>query len=225
MGKENMDIICFYWQGKDRPGWQDKSLGEKYVNRLYNGVKRNLSLPFRFICFTNVLNLELNSEIVKSKMEMPSALGCLPKLYAYSPNNGLKGRVIMMDIDLAITGSLDEMFSYDGFFMTRSTFKGKQLSGGDIAFFEAGSLPWIWDYANNHTEWLEDWTGGRERFVYREYLHDKMDFVQNKYPNQLFSYKNHVRGQGLPENARIISCHGNPRPHEINESWIKEHWI
>jgi hypothetical protein len=24
--------------------------------------------------------------------------------------------------------------------------------------------------------------------------------------------------------ARIVSCHGRPRPHEINAPWIEEHW-
>jgi hypothetical protein len=40
----------------------------------------------------------------------------------------------------------------------------------------------------------------------------------------VLSYKRHVRRKGLPANARIVSCHGKPRPHEINERWAKENW-
>lgn len=218
VGKTDMDVICFYWNGTDRPGWTNKELGAEYVSKLYRGVKRNLSTPHRFICFTNIDDLPVDPAIEKRDLPIPYKAGCLPKLYAYAPNNGLQGRVVMMDIDIVVTGDLDEMFSYNGYFMTRSTFKGAKLSGGDIAFFEAGTMNWIWNMD-------KEWTEGRERFIYREYLHDKMDFVQDLYPNQLFSYKNHIRKKGLPENARLVSCHGNPRPHEIKEKWIKEHWV
>lgn len=221
-----INVICFFWRGNDRPGWTEKQVGELYVNKLYRGVARNLSLPFTFFCFSDCYDLNLDKGIIKKALITPSRMGCLPKLVAYNPAHEFKGRVVMMDIDLVVTGNLDEMFSYDGYFMTRSTFIGKRQSGGDIAFFEAGTLDWMWDLLKRRTAWLEKWTGGRERFVYRHYMHDTMDFVQDLYPGQLLSYKRNIRHiKRLPKGTRIVSCHGKPRPHEIEDEWIKEHWI
>ena len=43
--------------------WGDK-YGPEYVNRLYNMTARNLTLPFKFICFTdNGAGLDKNIEV------------------------------------------------------------------------------------------------------------------------------------------------------------------
>ena len=39
-----VNVICLKW-GDRYPAF--------YVNRLYDGVRRNISRPFRFVCFTN----------------------------------------------------------------------------------------------------------------------------------------------------------------------------
>lgn len=226
-----LDIVTFYWKGTDRPTWDDPQRGIDYINRLYAGVCRNLTLPFKFTCFLqegiNHKNIDKGINIIY--FYSPSWLGCLPKLKAFDDDNGFTDRVIVLDLDLVITGNLDEMFSYNGRFMTRSTFKKlpRIVSGGDIVFFQAGTMP-FWDLLKEKPKEIENITGGRERFIYRQFFSKiGMDFVQTLYPNQIFSYKRHVkRAKGkLSPNCRIVSCHGRPRPHEINEPWIKEHWI
>lgn len=227
-----LNVVCFYWRGKERPTWGgDVTLGMDYVNRLCRGVRRNLTLPHRFICLTNVPALwqsSLDPEVESMWFDAPSWRGCLPKLKAFDPALGLEGRVVVMDIDIVVTGSLDEMFGYDGHFMTRSTFVGPKLSGGDIVFFRAGGgMDWIWRMLTEDPDGLERRTGGRERYVYREFLHKNMDFVQDLYPGQLLSYKRHVRRyrDKLPENCRLVSCHGRPRPHELSDvPWMQKHW-
>ena len=55
-----VNIVCFYWQGTDRPGWMDLGLGLEYILKLYNGFKRNTSIPFNFHCLSpepELLNL------------------------------------------------------------------------------------------------------------------------------------------------------------------------
>lgn len=226
-----LDIVTFYWQGTDRPNWDDPGLAVQYINRLYHGICRNLNLPFKFTCFLQegVDKKNIDPGVNVDYFDSPSWKGCLPKLKAFDHSNGFKNRVIVLDLDLVITGNLDQMFSYNGRFMTREGFKGfnKGLSGGDIVFFQAKTMP-FWDVLKEHTKRTEEITGGRERFIYRQFFKKiGMDFLQTKYPNQIFSYKRHVRRAGgkLSPNCRIVSCHGRPRPHEIKEPWIKEHWI
>lgn len=226
-----LDIVCFYWKGTDRPTWHDQELGVQYINRLYAGVCRNLTLPFKFTCFLQegLPKEGIDSGVTVRYFDSPSWKGCLPKLKAFDHSNGFQGRVIVLDLDLVITGNLDEMFSYNGRFMTRSTFRKlpKTLSGGDIVFFGAGTMP-FWEVLNAEPEKVEEITGGRERFVYRKFFSKiGMDFVQLQYPNQIFSYKRHVARSNnkLSPNCRIVSCHGRPRPHEINAPFVKDNWI
>jgi hypothetical protein len=38
--------------------------------------------------------------------------------------------------------------------------------------------------------------------------------------------KNHRPGAGvvLPPDTRIVVFHGNPKPHEISDTFVKQHW-
>ena len=217
-----INVVCFYWKGSDRPGWLNVPLARVYISKLQAGVARNLSLEHRFICFSNE---GLKIDNVETRMfASPSYRGCLPKLSVFNPDNGLEGRVIMLDLDIAITGNLDEMFSYTGEFMTREAFRFPGKSGGDIVFFEAGNQKGLWAVFRKNTKHFENKLKARERLVYREYKPDG-DFVQQKYPGQIFSYRRHIMKKGLPESCRIVTFHGKPRPHEVKDKWVMENWI
>jgi hypothetical protein len=221
-----INIVCFYWQGSDRPGWEDLGLGMEYIEKLYRGFKRNTTIPFKFHCITTIHEEFLNPDIIFHELKSPSWLGCLPKYSMFNPEYELDGRVFACDLDVIITGNMDDILSYSGDFSTRRTFHGKPESGGDMIAFDGGTYRWIWDSFSEDTESIVDFTQGRERWLYR--YHPDMEpfpFLQDLYPNQMYSYKNHInRGRGLPEDARIVSCHGKPRPHQIYEDWVKEHW-
>jgi len=217
-------IVCFLWNG-DR--WAVmKDGGPMYVNILYRMVKRNLSMPFRFVCFTNVHSNYFDKRIEVLHFDPPSWMGCLPKLWMYNPEAGLKGQVLSLDIDVIIVGPLDDMASYRGDFCVRSKFAPGQAhkADGDIVGFRAEAMAGLWEALARDPEGAEASTGGRERYFYRQ--HDAcQDRWQDLYPGQVLSYKRHVRRAGkLPKGAVIVSCHGRPRPHEIAEPWAEECW-
>jgi len=224
--KKPVNIVCFYWNGTDRPGWDDVNLGFDYILKLYNGFKRNTTVPFKFHCLTPDVYYE-HKDIAFHKLESPSWMGCLPKYSMFNPAYGFEGRVFACDLDVVITGNMDDILSYKGKFSTRRTFHGKPESGGDMISFKGGTYQWIWKTFVDNTSGMENFTKGRERWVYR--YHPKMKkfpFLQDLFPGQILSYKNNVNGgRGVTESTRIVSCHGNPRPHKINEPWVKEHWI
>ena len=62
MGKRDMEslsIVTFLWNGER---WNvERDHGIQYVNTLYSMVKRNLLLPFKFVCFTDNPDLEIES--------------------------------------------------------------------------------------------------------------------------------------------------------------------
>jgi hypothetical protein len=217
-----LNVICFYWRGIDRPGWMDPFLAVEYISKLQAGIARNLTLKHKFICFTNE---DVQIKGVETRMfGSPSYKGCLPKLCAFDPKNGLEGRVVMLDLDIVITGDLDEMFSYDGSFMTREAFRVPGKSGGDMVFFEAGKHPDIWmDFRFKTSRFISTYKA-QERSVYRD-LRPDCDFVQRNYPGQVLSYRNHVKKTGMTDSCRVVSFHGKPRPHEVQDVLVQENWV
>lgn len=233
MGEEalGLTIACCLWGD-----WPGDASGVEYVNRLYRGVERNLQQPHRFVLMCDdeywhygaVSVAQLEPGIERIPLEPLSMEGCLPKLAVHRPDNGLTGRVLVFDLDSIIVGPIDTFAGYHGPFATRAWFGGIKkniwLSGGDLLGFEAGSTSWIWDRFARDPGKVERWTAGRERFVYREWVGDDLQYWQRLLPGQLVSYKWHVRGEKWPVNARIVSCHGRPRPHELGNEPVKGHW-
>jgi hypothetical protein len=67
--------------------WGDKFPSE-YVNRLYAMVNRNLSIPFRFVCFTEndsgIRNesfaLQPTKALLKNSQLVPASLRCISQV-------------------------------------------------------------------------------------------------------------------------------------------------
>lgn len=242
-----MKVVCFYWQG-DR--WQedgfstennpfnhhikkvgkvDHSLPAQYVNNLYRGVKRFASQDFQFICFSNQ-KLEVDEGIEVRSFPMVTQRGVLPRLYMFSEASGLFGhQVLCLDLDVVIVGGLQDIMAYDGLFCARSKFRrGEEYKlDGDIMSFRAGkeAEERFWTPFVQDVKAAEKLTQGRERYWMRHVAGDIADRWDEVAPGQVVSFKRHVkRREKLPPHARIVSCHGYPRPHEVDQDWIKKYW-
>jgi len=242
-------VICFYWEG-DR--WQSKldpegspypeyrrlllrtggvslQLASQYVNNLYKGVKRFASQEFDFICYTNE-PLELDKDIDRRGFPLHTQRGVLPRLYMFSQEAGLKNRqVLCLDLDVVIVGDLKRLMEYDGLFCARAKFKlGEEYKlDGDVMSFRAGpeaeSLFWLPFIADVHSAVAR--TQGRERYWIRDCANDIADKWQDVAPGAVLSNKRHMTTRKtVPSDAAIVSCHGYPRPHQVNKPWIKEYW-
>lgn len=93
--------------------------GPHYVNRLARGVKRHLSLPHRFVCFTDdPEGLESGIEAYPlPQLKLPSGHDDLRwrKLALFNETLfDLTGTALFLDLDLVITGNLDPFFQYPG---------------------------------------------------------------------------------------------------------------
>jgi len=244
-------VICFYWQGER---WQEQGMNYdkvedpgfrkhlartgplthemvcRYVDNLYFGVKKWAVHPFKFICFTND-DLDVDERIEIREFQSVVKEGVMPRMFMYSKAAGLFGhQVLCLDIDVVITGSLRDLMNYDGLYCTRTSFAGpdKGKLDGDIQSFQAGKEmeDIFWKPLIDDPEKAKEISQGRERFWVRHVMNGKADLWNDVAPDQVLSYKRHVmkNNKELPENARIISCHGHPRPHIINEQWRKDNW-
>lgn len=213
-----LTVVCFLWGDWCLPH------GEEYVQKLQRAVTKNLTLPFKFLCFTDRAEIK---DVRTRPLNPPSWLGNLPKLYAFSPAAGLKGRVLVLDLDTVIVDNFDDIASFGGRFCVRAWFKGldagRWIPDGDTIAFEAGTLvdelwtPFVKDVAG-----AERLTKGAERLWIQKHA-TRYNLWQKLYPNQFYSYRLHCM-QGLPKGAKLVSFHGQPRPHDVRDSWVVKHW-
>ncbi len=102
-------IICINWGTK---------YGPNYINRLYAMVFRNITPPFSFTCFTDNsdgIRPEIQTEpLPPLDFELPiTKQGIWPKCRLWSKELGkLHGPVLFLDLDIVITGSLDDFFTF-----------------------------------------------------------------------------------------------------------------
>lgn len=239
-----MKVISFYWEGErwqtrqritgvdsydknnKRVGLVDLPLVSSYVNNLYRGVKKHSDREFEFICFTNE-KLNLDKDIIVRQFPIVTDKGVLPRIYMFSEESGLWGhQVLCFDLDVVIVGSLEALMKYKGLFCARSKFKpGEEYKlDGDIMSFRAGPeaearfwLPFI-----NNIDRAVRMTQGRERYWVRHVAGDIADRWDKVAPGAVVSYKRHVMKNGIPQGASVVSCHGYPRPHQIN--MLREYW-
>lgn len=108
-------IVCIKW---------GTLFGPEYVNRLYSGVRRNMSRPVRFICMTEdthgfhpdieTLNLPVEPFLgpMNDALAVANRQGAMRKVSLFKPGliPNLEGPVLGFDLDVVITGRLDDIY-------------------------------------------------------------------------------------------------------------------
>ena len=154
--------------------WGDKFPAE-YVNRLYGMVSRNLSMPFRFVCFTE------NSDNIRQEVEIqPLPELDLPanapergwrKLTVFRENfGGLTGKTLFLDLDVVIVGNLDDFFTHPGeFLIAHDKKRPAKIEGNSSVFrFEIGKYPKILSYFEKNSEQVKQEVRHEQAYLSRE---------------------------------------------------------
>ena len=85
-----------------------------YVNKLFRGFKRNTQKSFKFICFTDDSS-GLDPEIEPREL-IENWKGWWGKASIFSKSHSLKGLKFFIDLDMIITGNLDDLLAFKGKF-------------------------------------------------------------------------------------------------------------
>lgn len=229
-----INIVCLKWGTK---------YGAQYVNRLYWGVKRNTTLPFNFHCFTENPE-DINKEIITHDLPYKKLDGWWNKLYLFSEEVPIEGRIFYIDLDTLITGNIDPIMSHDGgFVVLRDFFTGiasgirtNDYVGSGLMSFEAHKYSHIWEkFMENPASIIASIKPhGDQVWIMRQ--QPERLYWQDLFPNQVVSFKVHCRNQ-LPPDARIVCYHGKPSiPDSMLKTsrvhawtippalWVKDYW-
>ena len=238
--------------------WGDK-YGAEYANRLYAGVRRHLRLDFRFLCFTDDsagLRPEIEAHPIP-EFDVPPAWRRTPwlKLGLFRDGlAGLTGQSLFLDLDILITGRLDDFFRFargrpciihEWEKPLHRLFRRHGAPGNSSVFrFESGRSGGILDRFMAEQDRV---LGQYRTEVEQRYLTEALGPDRTWWPPEwVVSFKRHcipsfprnlLAPPRLPPEARIVVFHGHPNPHEALAGyrgrphrnccptpWIAEHW-
>jgi hypothetical protein len=209
-----LNIVCYWW-GDWAGFW-----GPLYVNKLYAALKRNSSVPFNFYCFTDAPQALPAVDTIYFK---PDLKWNLNKYVCFYPEYNLKGRVLLIDLDVLITGNINHILDFDEDFITCEGAYQKGRAGGSLVGTNVDRGRELLQKILDKKEKVEKETSGSERFFIRNYVKN-CHFWQPNYGG-IYSFKVDCK-KGLPDDACLVRFHGKPRPHEVLDNYIvRKYWI
>ena len=240
------NVVCIKWGIK---------FTSEYVNRLSKMVKNNLTIQYRFVCFTDDAN-GINSDI--EVFPLP------PISFQEGPERGwrklsvlnkhladLEGQALCLDVDIVIINNINYLFEEDGEFRIIKDWgypESSYVGNSGCYRFNIGQHSDVLKYFETHFDEI------REKFRNEEeYLSWKMKekgVLQYWKPKTAISFK-HGFMSSFPLNlftipkqpkddTKILIFHGNPLPKEAIEGyfnigrpqricrktpWLKQFWI
>lgn len=233
-----LTVCCFLWSDP-KSKWRDAyTYGPQHVLSLREMLARHLSQPHEVVCVTDGSH-ELPADI--RTVPIDEAL-CIrgrryQKLMIWKPDAAewLGERILMLDLDVVITGSLDSLVDRDEdvVMWANPAWPGRQHSRAKYnttaVLLTAGARPNVfnhWDaeigpgivqgsgFAGTDQVWASMVLGG-----------DEATWTQR---DGVYSWSKHVRHRGLPRDAVLVAFHGRVSPCQraIRKAhpWVKEHY-
>ena len=203
----------------------------EWVERLHLGVAVNISKRFRFVCLTDV-DFEIEGvERIELAHGWPSWWS---KVELFRPNL-YGGRVLYFDLDMLITGSLDDVAAFPHrFTMVRDYYKPANLCSTMMAWNGHQSFG-IWEtFKANPRAYMSRYVMGKHhRIGDQGFIQDmlarnrvEVDTFQNLFGERaVASYKVHRCQEKPPAQSFAVAFHGKPKPNEIAEGWVAEAWV
>lgn len=202
--------------------------GPEYVNRLHAMVSRNLSFPFKMVCFTdNEQGIIPEVECFPiPEMELPGGLPerMWKKLSTLKEDlYGLQGTALFLDLDIVIVDSIDPFFEMEGEFLIIKDYKKQwRITGNSSVYrFEIGKHGYVFDdFLSNFEEIRKIHRNEQEYLTQAIYDHGKLTYwPKNWCPSYKYDCVSRIPfafwvKPHIPEGSKIIIFHGEINPHK-----------
>lgn len=205
-------VVCVLKSGGD--------FSERYVYNLLAMLKRNTTVPFKFVCLTDLDVIE-GVDIIPLKDGLK---GWWSKIELFRPGLFDTDRVVYFDLDTLIVGNIDELLLLrDGFYALRP-WNRKNLARGMLA---SGVMAWD----NGKCDFIytgyvgQEPPAGDQEYINQALASNDVQFkaLQDSMSGGIHSYKRSCKNSAPPD-TRIVCFHGKPRIHECRDRWVKEVW-
>lgn len=218
--------------------------GPEYVNKLYNMIQRHLTVPYRFVCFTD----NTGGLIPKiEKILLPNDAkyqGWWWKPYIFKPGHFPSGDTnFFIDLDMVIVKNIDKLMSYEpnaflGLEDVGRVFgRGIDKLGSAVLRWPANAYGDIWTTLESDPSIMKKYHGDQD-LIWKLYK-GHIKFFPSDW---IRSYKWEVRNRAElirqsggwvfkdiqnppihPETA-ILAFHGTPNPHDVQDPIIVDNW-
>jgi hypothetical protein len=218
-----------------------------YVDKLRSMLVRNFSRPVNLHVWTEA-HRSVPAPFIKHDLyEWPGISGPRKswwyKIQMFN-SNYFQGRLIYFDLDTIIVRNIDWLINLDADYLWaprdfRHHWKG-QWSGinSSVMVWNTTKFDWIWRNfnQNNITSTVKRFPGDQD------YLTNVLDNTNRRYmdADMIKSWRWQIKDGGMNFKTRqykrpdagsildpltsIIIFHGQPKPHEIQEPFIQQHW-
>ncbi len=225
MNQKSYFIVCMKWGTK---------FGADYVNRLYKMVKKNTTLPFVFICFTDDKN-GIDTEIETRNLPAMDLDESLPergwRKLSILKNDfpDLNGSGLFLDLDIVIRDNIDDLLKTDNEFVIIKDwdFPNDIIGNSSVFKFEFNKHNDVYEYfINNIDEIRKKFRNEQAYLSYKMYEKNILSYWDKKwcvsfkrqclYPfplNFLFTARE-------PQEAKIIVFHGRPTPQQALQGYL-----
>ena len=212
-----------------------KKYDADYLNKLYNGIKKNISKSFSFYCITEMpegLNKEIKIINLETKFKgwMKKCMLFDEKIINQLESIKENSLICFIDLDMIIYNNLDFLTEYKGNFALMKT-DDIQCEGShngynsSIILYRKNFGRKIYDIMDKYENEL---TNQIIRFDhYLEFIVKNADFTQDVFIGKILDYNTYCKDkklEELPKDGSIIAFPRSPKPHQCNEDWIKKLW-
>lgn len=212
---------------------QGKNYCDRHAIWLHNQLKN-----YDSICLTDIDRIK-NVKTTRLQYKFP---GWWSKLELFNPHHPVLGNkeFLFLDIDTVIVDNIDHLINIDRFTILSDFFQivpNRRYVNTSVMKVTNDVKKTVWNsFMSNPQQIMEEFTTenkwGDQGYI--SSLFDDIQQWQDIYPNQIFSYKNHIVSNGMPgfdaklskgngivpETAKIICFHGNPRPWKTKLNWV-----
>lgn len=235
---ERTEINCVCLIHGEYYSWQ-------YVDNLYSMLCKNFSYPIKLHVFTEESRAIPSYMVKHSLTHWPeithSRQAWWYKLQLFDPQ-WIDEPVLYLDLDVIITGNLDWICALNpSYFWAVRDFKRlwnpdcTQINSS-VMWFTPSHASGVWEtlLSTNLLTLMQKYPGDQD-FISDSVTSQQIKFID---PNAIRSWRWEILNGGIdpstkqyrqgettiPSDVSIIVCHGNPKPHAINNSIIHNTW-
>lgn len=223
--KLTVTTVCSVHQNQKRPTYS-----KMWVDRLYAGIKRNLDIPFEFVCFSN----DIQSDEYRIEPLTTGSWGWWNKLEQFK--QGLfTGPVLSLDLDVVICKNLTNTLCNlprNKLLMTREPHlfdNGTNIENSSMTFWDGDYSFLFNNYVSNKDKVCEDYANPQRRMSDQGYIADMVpvEFLDDYFPPNSIAWKHHITGDyNIDSDPLVLIFTSTQKPlNNQHMELVQKHWI
>jgi hypothetical protein len=202
-----------------------------WVDRLYAGIKRNLDIPFEFVCFSN----DIQSDEYRIEPLTTNSWGWWNKLEQFK--RGLfTGPVLSLDLDIVICKNLTDGLNSlprNKLLMVKEPHQfrpGEYIENSSVVFWD-GDYSFLFDnFVANKDAICEQYASPlNKRMSDQGYIAESVDveMIDDYLPSNYIAWKHHITGDhNIDNDPTLLIFTSTEKPtNNSHLKLVKENWI